>query len=193
MNLRKLVCEHTIDVDLLPKKPLVLDVGCRMFNFCEEILALRPEAAIVAMDPGPDIEPPTDTRILFVNFALIETEQEFAYLKMAGCESVYSLTPVPGWAKVPVRSPSCIFARWPYFDLIKFDCEGAEFEILENWPGPVAGQINIEFHDNRKSVDGKGLPQSYFDAVFAGMPDYKVVQNEPDYLGTHADCLLVLK
>jgi hypothetical protein len=57
MNLQKLA-EHTVDVDLLPEAPIVLDVGCRWFDFSKEILRIRPDARIVALDPGPDIEDP---------------------------------------------------------------------------------------------------------------------------------------
>jgi len=95
---------------------------------------------------------------------------------------------------VPTLSFRELLKDWgPYFDLIKFDIEGSEFGILEKWPGRVAGQINIEFHDNRASADGIGLPYGYFDVLFKNnLPDYRVIQNEPDSLGTHADALLAL-
>jgi hypothetical protein len=194
MRLVKLVGEHTIDVDLLPEAPLVLDAGCRTFNFCEEIFALRPKARIIAIDPGPDIEIPDDSRIKFIRCALMEVDQCCkVWLKMAGCESVTSRTPVPGWQEVAVAPFRNVLKMWgPYFDLIKFDCEGAEFDILKNWPGRCATQINIEFHDNMVSPDGKGLPQSYFEELFhVKLSDYRVIQNEPDSLGIHADALLV--
>lgn len=193
MRLVKLVGEHTIDLDLLPEEPLVLDAGCRMFNFCAEIFALRPKARIVALDPGPDIEVPNDPRITFVLSAVMETQQSCAWIKMAGCESVTSMEPLPGWALISVVPFRRVLeVHGPYFDLIKFDIEGSEFGILENWPGKCCTQLNVEFHDNRKSPDGKGLPQSYFDKLFSEkLPDYRVIQNEPDYLGTHADALLV--
>ena len=194
MRLVKLVGEHTIDVDLLPEAPLVLDAGCRTFNFCEEIFSLRPKARIIAIDPGPDVDIPTDWRIRFQRFALMETTQQYVWLKMAGCESITSMTRQQGWAMVmTVSFREVLSTCGPYFDLIKFDIEGSEFGILENWPGKCCTQINIEFHDNMVSPDGKGLPQSYFDELFhVKLSDYRVIQNEPDSLGTHADALLVL-
>ena len=194
MNLKRLA-EHTIDVDLLPEKPIVLDVGCRSFNFCDELLTLRPLAQIVAIDPGPDIDPSIDARIRFLRFAIVETHQASVWLKPAGFESVFSMKPETGWAEVPTKSFRQVLDGYgPYFDLIKFDCESAEFGILEHWPGRCAGQISIEFHDNMVSPDGRGLPQSYFDALVAGpLHDYRVIQNEPDYCGTHSDALLVLR
>jgi FkbM family methyltransferase len=195
VQLKKLCGEHTIDVDLLPECPLVLDAGCRSFNFCEEILQLRPKARIIAVDPGPDIDPPVDWRIRFQRFAITEAGGANVWLKKAGFESVTSRTPVDGWDEVPTVSLHEVLKDCgPYFDLIKFDIEGSEFAILENWSGRCATQINVEFHDNRASVDGLGLPKSYFDKLLDGpLKDYRVVQNEPDYLGTHADALFVLK
>ena len=34
-----------------------------------------------------------------------------------------------------------------FFEIVKLDCEGAEYAILDGWPGPIARQITVEFHD----------------------------------------------
>lgn len=189
MLLVKLCGEHTIDLDLLPKEPLVLDVGCRYFNFCEEILGFRPKARIIALDPATDVEKPSDPRIEFYNHALVVSGNAW----MKPNDWVVKQSAQEGSLEIGVISMSALRERFPYFDLIKLDCEGSEFSILENWPAKWAMQVNIEFHDNLFSPDGKGLPQSYFDRLFAEkLPDYRVIQNEPDSLGIHADALLVL-
>ncbi len=36
MNLVKLA-SHTVDIDLLPERPVVLDVGCRGFDVTREV------------------------------------------------------------------------------------------------------------------------------------------------------------
>jgi hypothetical protein len=196
MNLKQLIGEHTIDVDLLPEEPLVLDVGCRYYDFCEEIFALRPKARIIAFDPATDVLPPSppDSRIQFFHLALIEGSQDRVWMRPNGW--IVELTPQDGLVEVSVMSMAQLLSRWPYFDLIKLDCEGSEFQLLEHWPGPCATQINVEFHDIAKSwegVSGRVLPQSYFDGLMAGpLKDYKVIQNEPDHIGNHTDCLLVL-
>jgi hypothetical protein len=71
MTLRCLA-EHTIDIDLLPESPLVLDVGCRGFEFDREILKLRPKARIIALDPDPEITHPEEKEIIFLHAALTE-------------------------------------------------------------------------------------------------------------------------
>jgi hypothetical protein len=90
---------------------------------------------------------------------------------------------------------ACLYGRGRHFDLVKLDIEGAEFDVLEHWPGPVATQLSIEFHD---AFDKRFYDAAYFERLFAGpLADYRVVQHEamrepyPD-IG-HWDSLLVLK
>ncbi len=83
-----------------------------------------------------------------------------------------------------------------FWDVVKLDCEGSEFGILENWPGPVAEQISIEFHDWTgpwcHHVEG-----DYYERLFAGpLKDYEVVQHELSRQGEgvgHWDSLLRLR
>src|SRR5690349_14204704 len=51
MNLIALA-SHTVDLDLLPECPMVLDVGCRDFDFTRALLALRPVTCMIALDPS---------------------------------------------------------------------------------------------------------------------------------------------
>lgn len=198
---------HSIDLDLLPEAPLVLDVGCRYFNFSSELLNLRPNARVICLDPALDIvEVPDDSRITFFRKALVETDQSSVWLTWEGDGSRASLEPEPGVlcglenlggaVAVPTISFRKILSDFGcHFDLIKFDCEGSEFAILENWPGPVATQISVEFHDTW----GSGLhDDSYFENLFnRPLQDYHVIQHEATPAGNygywHADTLLVLK
>jgi FkbM family methyltransferase len=207
MQLRKIAGEHTIDVDLLPEAPLVLDVGCRDFLFCKEILELRPKGRIVAFEPDPATVPPDDERIQFFKRALThrgestvtwQGEGDGSYI--AGAEYSY------GWgvndptkaAQVPNTKFDDLIAylQWDCFDLVKLDCEGSEFGILENWPGPVAKQISVEFHDfiNRRKWD-----DNYFARLFDGpLGAYRIIQHPLIPIGPakslgHWDTVLALK
>jgi hypothetical protein len=84
--------------------------------------------------------------------------------------------------------------------VVKLDCEGEEFSILENWPGPIATQISVEFHDftgPRRALVDEGY---YENKLWPHLCQwYKVVKHdwvdlrgEPAYCG-HWDSLLVLK
>jgi hypothetical protein len=83
----------------------------------------------------------------------------------------------------------------PHWDLVKLDCEASEFSILEHWPGPIATQISVEFHDY---MHREKWGKMYFDGLFNyKLTDYEVVQHEDfaacDNAMGHWDSLLVLK
>jgi methyltransferase family protein len=86
--------------------------------------------------------------------------------------------------------------RVDHWDLIKLDCEGSEFGILENWPGPVARQISVEFHD-WTGPWAERAAGDYYERLFAGpLKDYEVVQHELSKQGEgigHWDSLLRLR
>jgi len=202
MQLVKLGGDHTIDVGLLPESPVVLDVGARGFAFVRDILALRPKALVVAMEPDPDVQDPDIVGCEFIHKALVHHEDcvrkyaafstgegnflsdvdiHYASMKTVPCVSIYSVMEGLG------------IAHW---DVVKLDCEGSEFDILRSWPGPIATQISVEFHDyqNRAKYD-----DAYFGDLFRGrLRDYKVVQHPLTGVGPgpsygHWDSLLVLK
>jgi hypothetical protein len=235
MNLHKLA-EHTVDLDQLPESPIVLDVGCRWFDFSKAVLEARPKAEIIAMDPGPGIEDPQIPGVTFLNLALVaDSQREMEYEDyftgignfirehgspylhqlaegytakgegrrvtvqccnirdvMAACRKCMDLTH-------SLRPQLDIRERHDYsatrhFDLIKLDCEASEFPILENWPGPIATQISVEFHDY---VHKSKWDAAYFARLFEslGRFGYRVIQHEEFELGGgwgHWDSLLAL-
>jgi len=80
-----------------------------------------------------------------------------------------------------------------HFDLIKLDCEGSEFQILEKWPQHhygIARQISVEFHDGTPS--GPNRTEIYYADLFAKL-GYRVIQHEVtkqgDWIG-HWDTVL---
>src|SRR5579859_3196966 len=208
MKLVKPGGEHTIDLDLLPAVPTVLDVGCRGFAFDYDILKFRPQAKIIALEPDPEIKKPDDLDILFYNAALTCMESPTLTLQTGGDgEGSYIVTgPVfPGYdwpihdhskiAQVTNISVKEFFKVYTKFDLVKLDCEGSEFGILENWPGPIATQISVEFHDYANRARWN---TAYFVKLFAGpLKDYRSVVFGDTPIGPtkalgHWDSLLVL-
>jgi hypothetical protein len=204
MNIQKMGAEHSIDTDLLPENPVILDVGCRGYEFDNEILAIRPNARIYAVDPDPEIDAPDDPRIFFFRIAI--TELPDASVKWQGPGEGAYICDVPsgyGWGG---NSPVVVHnstlpalmkqIKCEHFDVVKLDCESSEFGILENWPGKIATQISCEFHDcmNREKWN-----DAYFEKLFRGpLKDYNVALFGLTPLGpgntlSHWDSLFILK
>ncbi len=166
---------HTIDEEMLPSAPVVLDVGSRNYGFTNAILQIRPEARVVCVEPDPDCVPPVDERITFVGKALVGIPiQSAPYCAYSTGEGNYLdiypwFNPNPGSPKItvpcitlPELMKECGVCHW---DLVKLDCEGAEFDILENWPGvEIADQISVEFHDFTSLFKHNA---KYYEALFA--------------------------
>ena len=184
MNLQKLGAEHTIDVDLLPKAPKILDAGCRGFEFDLELLKLRPAAKIIALDPDPTIDKSPDRRIAFIRAALTEKDVKSVCWQgpsgdgafIIGGENdpgfrwpVHDAASVAEVANVTLKQIMDEF-KIAHFDLVKLDCEGSEFGLLESWPGPIATQISVEFHD---CMNRTRWNEEYFERLFSGpLRDY---------------------
>ncbi len=207
MNLVKLA-SHTVDLDLLPERPVVLDVGCRNFDFTREVLALRPKAWILAMDPDPLMELPLwlDLRsVVYLPWALIhDGPKAVNYAGWSTGEGNMVCEVSPHYAERSHRVAATnindigVLFSVPFWDLVKLDCEESEFGILENWPGPIATQISVEFHDWTGPWESKAKNSpTYYPALWAGpLRDYEVVKHELSKVGEgtgHWDTLLRLK
>ena len=185
-------------MSLLPDCPLVLDIGCRDFGFSNEILRHRPEASIIALDPDVEIKPPANNRIAFIPKAFTHFPDDSLRWKRQGEASAIV---TDGGEIVPnIGLKNLEFALYFHgkkrFDLVKLDCEGSEFGILENWPGPIAEQISVEFHDYANRARWN---DGYFEMLFSGpLKDYRVIQHELLPIGPfdtmgHWDSLLILR
>jgi FkbM family methyltransferase len=143
MNLRTLH-EHTIDLDRLTPGGTVVDVGCRDFQFARAIAGWG--CRVIALDPSLDVVPVGPMPgVTFLNIGLAARDGVVMFRE----EGLGSRIAAGGGRKVQVTSLTSLLARagCKIFDAVKLDCEGAEYDILLNWPGPVARQISVEFHD----------------------------------------------
>lgn len=201
MNLVSLA-SHTVDLDLLPDAPIVLDVGCRDFDFTNAVRNIRRCARLVSLDASPDVAVIGTSRVVFLQMALVGKERHMALLAMHSSGEGNFICDDPPWF-AEAAAVKCITlaqlmekCKIKFWDLVKLDCEGSEFGILENWPGPVARQISIEFHDWTGPWEGY-VAGDYYERLFAGpLKDYEVVQHELSRQGEgigHWDTLLRLR
>lgn len=148
------VDNHSFREDLLTKGP-VLDVGCRGFRFAK-FFADRGHS-VTAMDPGEEnIGHP---RIAFLPLALVadmhDGRDQGKLVLTSDPEARYV---VPAWRDVDCASKSvgCVDVNFlmnslchvDKFDLVKLNCEGAEFDILNRLERPIARQIVVSFHEH---------------------------------------------
>ncbi len=62
------------------------------------------------------------------------------------------------------------------WDVVKLDCEGAEYGVLLDWPGPIANQITVEFHEHT-GANEKGIEM--YQRILRHLKQwYRVIQHE---------------
>lgn len=215
---------HTIDVDLLPEAPVILDAGCRGFAFSKDILSLRPKARIIAFDPDPLIFNPHIDRLDYWRLGLVAGQQRLtdyvSTTKSSGDGGANFITDPgsvidgkvtrqeSGWefSDFELHTVACVniqgvmrLAEVEHFDVVKLDIEGQEFPVLENWPGPIATQISVEFHDFTGPMKHR-VDAGYYTTLMDHLGQwYRFARHEwmdldgdPVHFG-HWDSVLVLK
>ncbi len=150
----ELVAEHTIGC-----LPLcfghVLDVGCRRFDFSKAML--NEDYNVVAIEADDEVVPIHHEHLRFGNYALVpefqngETQTLIKFgngtanhLSTIGVSNSKTTNNVTGMSITAISSKFNV-AKW---DVVKLDCEGSEYDVLLEWPGPIARQITVEFHEH---------------------------------------------
>ncbi len=178
------VAEHTIAC--LPKSSgMILDVGCRHFDFSKAMLNRGYD--VVAIEADNEVTPMKHERLQFGNYALVPTSRngQTQTLIKFGNGTANHLLDVKGSVpknKTTNRVVGLSIAgisrlyKVEQWDVIKLDCEGAEYEVLLEWPGPIARQIAVEFHEHTgANVRGEAV----YDNILKHLSRwYKVIQHE---------------
>jgi hypothetical protein len=132
----EVIAEHSVDIDLLPEKAKILDIGCRGFIFTDEMR--RRGHNVMAID--------------------IDKFDRDDYFQLAISNKVGRV----GIKRAPDPQATMIMngdevmcmdlkmlmltANIDFFDLIKIDVEGSEYDIIMSLQRPPAKQLSIEFH-----------------------------------------------
>lgn len=185
---------HSINVDEL-RGGVILDAGARGFRF-SQWFAHRGNK-VLAFDPAPDIQNPRIPNVAFYRMGLVGSgppgawhfvecsDKEASYIKRGEADRF-----VP---TADVRSIMA-FASVDQFDVVKLNVEGAEYEILETWPGPISRQVVVSFHEHT----GRGRGRAGCDRLIERMSlwyDIVVHRWEARYCAgeNYWDTLLTLK
>jgi FkbM family methyltransferase len=195
---------HSYDPDILQPGGWALDVGCRGFEFSR--LMVEEGLWVIAVDADPEVGVAMDPNIRLLHFALIGVRAKGHKRPVtlyrdgdAGaynifCGEPHTVLSVPGKTLEELMQE----LRIGFFEIIKLDCEGAEYSVLENWPGPIAREISVEFHDfigRNPEPD----PEIYYRRMLVRLSKWyhvaKHIKAVPTWGGepTYADSLFTLK
>lgn len=150
---------QSLRTDLLSGLP-ILGVGAWGWGF-ESMLAKRGHR-VIGMDPHPDMAaPPAEIPNLeLLRAALVGTNPgQRDFMVMDNPEACYVMDLKPAEFRAPKGQrvvkvealtllqvmERCGVKEW---DAVKTNCEGEEYNLLDNWPGPVARQVVINFHEH---------------------------------------------
>ncbi len=152
--------EHTFDESLLTPNSRVLDIGCRGFNFANYIID-NFGCEVTAIDADPQIRC-DNTKINFINAVVTSGQQSkmkfFSFGNGTGSysEECFQQPSVCEVFEIPT------YKIEPFWDLIKMDCEGAEYGILQSMTSPLAKQMSVEFHEHTPARKGESIVNDIF-------------------------------
>lgn len=147
------VTDHFFDPDAW-----VLDVGSRGMMFAQEVSRRGP--SVVAMDPDPSSWEgiPAHPRIHPVAAALVAIGAP-KYLSLARWDNGQANHLITPSTPKPERAEQIAVVGFDIREVmerysvkqwacVKLNCEGAEYDILRTWPGPIARHMSVSFHDH---------------------------------------------
>jgi FkbM family methyltransferase len=206
---------HSIEETLLEPGGWVLDLGCRDFVFSKKLLSYG--MRIIAVDPLRGMKASRyclgNNGFYFLNKACVGVKNLDALMyfeyKDGGANSLYNKTGV----HMEVQGKSVDFiASYPVdlitireimdlfnvvqFDVIKMDIEGAEYDILLNFPTRCTKQLTVEFHDWLGLNPEEDVDVFYNFIETTTLSDYEVKLKKKVAMsgrGTYSDVLYVLK
>ena len=184
----------TVRCDLLTPGGWVLDGGCMGWGFASDMASRG--MRVLAVDPAPRLAVPNLLGLEFANVALVGKERHrIGWVHQDEAECCY--TSDDGGRQIPARTVPQLMAEYEigHFDVVKLNVEGAEYEILKHWPGPIAKQITVSFHE---LVPGRNPePKHYFELMLTHISQwYDVAQHERTLKGSESnywDSLFILR
>jgi len=143
-----IIHEHSVETSLLPERAKILDIGCRGFLFSDKMekeghivwpididyLGIRKyvRAAVSDYDGIAEIVRNSDPQATCIRKAGIH--EKFTSDNFSDFVYCYTLKTISEAVGIP------------FWDLIKIDVEGSEYEIIMSLEKAPAKQLSIEFH-----------------------------------------------
>ncbi len=207
---------QSIDIDLLSHNGSVIDIGCGYnFGLTKELLDIG--CKVIGVDPNTRI---TDIlkhpnfkfhqQAVVTNDSIKEIELLHYGLGTEAATVVQSqykgfpFDPIDEICRVPTITIKAIIRRYKLdqVDLIAFNAEGAEYELLKAIDGPITKQLSVSFHDFRNLNPYYPDNERYYRELFETLTQwYDIAQHNlhkapwvpPQYSVNYWDSLFVLK
>jgi FkbM family methyltransferase len=182
------VDNHSVSLSHVRAGGVILDVGCRGFRFAE--FFGRKAHQLVCLDPAPDEVLPVSMNACwyrFIRSALVgPSHPRTGWLRMTADPEARNVAPsrdsesdvqIPCITLDELASQTGIAS----YELVKLNCEGAEFDILDGLTGASwARQIVVSFHEHTPQARGDAAIEALIGKLSAWYEVFNHVK-EPRY------------
>jgi len=145
MNLER-IGGHTVDLSLIGKGSII-DVGCRGFEFSDYFS----ENIVYAIDPDHKVLEGYIGKAIFCNVAISNKRAKTFFYRNGEMSVLTEIYKPFKHLYTPCRTVtlSDIYElSGTDIEVLKLDCEGAEYLILNDKFEPIPKQITVEFHNH---------------------------------------------
>lgn len=140
----EIIAEHSVNTELLPARATILDLGCRGFLFAKELQSRGHMLVVI------------DVEDFFEEFRAGITYGHFFQIAITNHNGKCGISRSSDPQATKIKEGNEIdcytleeFSRLvdiPFWDLIKIDIEGSEYEVIMSLTKAPATQLSIEFH-----------------------------------------------
>lgn len=175
---------HSVDLSLLGDGHII-DCGCRDFKFAR----FFNDRHVFCIDADPKVFVDYPTNVTIMNYAITETKGDVTLYRngeMTVLTDIYEGLEHERFKVEGITMNDAYKLTGENIDLLKLDCEGAEYFILSKDFRPVPKQISVEFHRHMYPDLHDREYQNVLDTL---SKDYNLVYQHE----TLMDCLFVRK
>lgn len=196
MNMEfKTVGGHTFCAELL-KDGVIIDIGCRGFEFtncelfhCRKIYSIDPDKKVFLNMPKQSFGV-CHTEYINLNLAISDKAGETTYYENGEATMIREVDPDPTFEHIDQKySKTCKTITMDDLykitgdnvDILKLDCEGAEYIILGETFKPIPKQITVEMHRHCVPV----LHDREYPKIIERLSKDYIIVNDPVYEKRH--------
>ena len=147
------ICGHTFDEKKFKDIPIALDLGGYDGDFAIEFLKQFPFGYVITLEPTPNLCVSHNGRWIVINKAAWTYDGKTNFFVNDNAHFKNSIL-IKGGRRTTVETMDIVpLFKIFYFDIIKVDIEGAEYELIDHLIKTDAlrnqknAQLSIEFHD----------------------------------------------